>query len=273
MDFHNLYVGDNLHIIQSFSDSCINQIVTSPPYDGARNYHGFPALTSSRIMKLSKQFYRILTDGGVLCWNVNDMSDGNGGESLNSFRQALIFQKVGFHVKPIIWEKTIFNPCGNFYYDVKEYIFVCHKGRGKYFFNPIHDVVTSYNDKRIRFGKFTKRDKNGEQKEVPKEREMKAKPGEKYMRKRGNIWKGNTAAQENPCQALYGHAPMPEWLARDLILSFSNEKDVVLDPFSGGGTTWKVATELNRQSVNIEISEQIAKESRERLSHVNPVML
>jgi site-specific DNA-methyltransferase (adenine-specific) len=267
-DYENLYIGDNLKILQSFRTSSIDLVVTSPPYDNARNYDGFPPLTISRIRKLGKEIYRVLDDRGVLCWNVNDMADGFGGESLNSFRQALIFQKIGFHVKPIIWEKSVFNPNKKFYYDVKEYVFICHKGN--YTFNPIEDVKSVQN---IRFGEYTRRSKDGTFRKVEKNVEIKRSLNQEYMRKRGNVWKGNTAAQEKPCQKLYGHAPMPEWLVRDLVISFSNEGDIVLDPFSGGGTTWEVCEKLNRKSVNIEISRKIAEESLERMKHVNPVML
>ena len=39
----------------------------------------------------------------------------------------------------------------------------------------------------------------------------------------------------------------PEALLRKLILASTNENDIVVDPFSGSGTTAVVATELNRK--------------------------
>jgi DNA modification methylase len=40
-------------------------------------------------------------------------------------------------------------------------------------------------------------------------------------------------------------APFPDELARDHIISWSNEGDVVLDPFSGSGTTARMGTVMS----------------------------
>ena len=58
-------------------------------------------------------------------------------------------------------------------------------------------------------------------------------------------------------QEAKGHpAPFPCQLARDHILSWSNVGDLVLDPMSGSGTTCKVANELGRTYIGIDISEE-----------------
>ena len=45
----------------------------------------------------------------------------------------------------------------------------------------------------------------------------------------------------------------PEQLALDHILSWSNEGDVVLDPFMGAGTTAKMSQSVGRQFIGFEI--------------------
>src|SRR5690606_18940313 len=51
----------------------------------------------------------------------------------------------------------------------------------------------------------------------------------------------------------FGHPAMfPEALARDHILSWSNEGDTVFDPFLGSGTTGKMALALGRRFIGIE---------------------
>jgi len=69
---------------------------------------------------------------------------------------------------------------------------------------------------------------------------------------RGNVWRGNTRGQEEVCKELSHPAMMPRWLARDLILSFSNSGDTVLDPMAGSGTTLQEALKLARNAIGIE---------------------
>ena len=54
-------------------------------------------------------------------------------------------------------------------------------------------------------------------------------------------------------------APFPEELPKRLILLFSFKNEVVLDPFAGCGTTNKVAKELGRKSIAVELSKDYCK--------------
>ncbi|MDX4050348.1 DNA methyltransferase [Aliarcobacter skirrowii] len=60
----------------------------------------------------------------------------------------------------------------------------------------------------------------------------------------------------------------PYKLIERLILASSNENDLVLDPFSGSGTTALVAKQLNRNFIGIEIDEEYKQSSEERLAKV-----
>ena len=51
----------------------------------------------------------------------------------------------------------------------------------------------------------------------------------------------------------YHPAPMPMRLAVDLITAYSNVGDLVLDPFSGSGTTAYAAQLLGRRAIGVEI--------------------
>jgi site-specific DNA-methyltransferase (adenine-specific) len=63
----------------------------------------------------------------------------------------------------------------------------------------------------------------------------------------------------------YRHpAPFPEELPRRLIELYSFQEDVVLDPFLGSGTTCRVAKDLGRRSIGVEIDEQFCAMAAER---------
>lgn len=61
-------------------------------------------------------------------------------------------------------------------------------------------------------------------------------------------------------------APYPEELCVIPIKSTCPENGVVLDPFSGTGTTMKVAYELGRKSIGIDISEEYNRQARSRIT-------
>lgn len=81
---------------------------------------------------------------------------------------------------------------------------------------------------------------------------------------RGNIWKGKTRGQEEMCEALPHPAMMPKWLARDLILSWSNPGDLVCDPMAGSGTVGMMALETGRRAVLIDSSEEYCELMRKQ---------
>jgi len=82
--------------------------------------------------------------------------------------------------------------------------------------------------------------------------------------------KHNTRRDEHPCQ-------LPIHLLERVILMSSDEGDVVLDPFSGTGTTAIAAKRLGRRYLGLELDPQYVQISRQKLnntpsdSHVNEV--
>src|SRR5581483_5112101 len=65
-----------------------------------------------------------------------------------------------------------------------------------------------------------------------------------------------------------GHpAAFPHELARRCILLGSRAGDTILDCFGGSGTTGKVAQELSRHAILIELNPKYVKLSRQRVKH------
>lgn len=243
-----LYCGDNVTFMKDVSDNAFNLTVTSPPYDDLRNYNGY----SFDFVSVAKELYRITKEGGVVVWVVGDATV-KGSETGTSFKQALYFKEVGFNLHDtMIYAKPNFSAVGALktrYAPVFEYMFVFTKGKLKTF-NPIKD---KFNKNAGKTGRGTIRQKDGSTKPMSKVITI-AEYGQRF-----NIW------EINP-QSVKGHtAPFPEKLANDHILSWSNEGDLVFDPFMGSGTTGKMALLNNRQFVGIDCSEEYVKISIDRI--------
>ena len=64
--------------------------------------------------------------------------------------------------------------------------------------------------------------------------------------------------QEHPTQK-------PEALVERMVLASSSEGDMVVDTFSGSGTTLRVCQQLNRNAVGIELNPEYVEQTKERL--------
>lgn len=66
----------------------------------------------------------------------------------------------------------------------------------------------------------------------------------------------------------YHYAAFPEELVRTPILACTDEGGIVLDPFSGSGTTAIVAKKLNRQYIGMDLNPEYVDMARERLQKI-----
>ena len=253
MEIDKIYQGDCLEVLKTFEDNSIDLTVTSPPYDNLRTYGGvIDGWSFEKFQGISKELYRITKEGGVVVWVVADATI-KGSETGTSFKQALYFMECGFNLHDtMIWEKTGMLPTQDRYYNIFEYMFVLSKGRPKTM-NFICDHKTTAG------GRVQKKDacinkgaqKNGAGTFVRNE----------YSR-RTNLWRISIGKNKET----QGHpAPFPEALANDHILSWSNEGDVVFDPFMGSGTTGKMAILNNRNFIGIELNEEYFKIAERRI--------
>jgi DNA modification methylase len=230
--------------------------VTSPPYDDIREYNEYK-FSDAILYSIIKSLYRVTKKGGVVVWVVGD-STVNGSESGNSFRQALKFMEVGFKLHDtMIYEKNTSSfpakRTGVRYTQIFEYMFIFCKGKIKTA-NLICDKPNKWAG-HTNWGKNTNRMKNGELKETT---DIKPVPD---FSPRNNIWKYNVGKGFNSSDKESHEHPaiFPEQLAADHILCWSNENDIVLDPFSGSGTTCKMAKKYKRKYIGIEISKEYCK--------------
>lgn len=259
-------VGDFCDVLPTIGSGSIHCSVTSPPYDNMRSYK---SLTWRDFEIVARELYRVLCDGGVLCWNVND-SVVNGSETLTSAKQKIHFNEVvGFRVHDtMFYEKT--NP-GNpsdahgRYNQCVEYIFILSKGKPRCF-NPIKDKRNA-SFGAMRFGKKATKNTAGVIDGYSSERKPAAEFG-----LRSNCWRGKTSAQESVCSSQTHPATMPLWLARDLILSWSNPGDTIIDPMAGSGTTGEAAQLLGRLSILIDVEPAFQQLQRDRTAQQGLVL-
>ena len=241
--------------MEMIDDNTVDLTVTSPPYDDLRKYKGY----SFDFESVAKQLYRITKQGGVVVWVIGDQTV-KGSESGSSFRQALYFMSLGFNLHDtMIYEKNSMSmPDSVRYYQKFEYMFVFSKGKPKTF-NPIKD----HKNTAKRWGKkFHVQDKEGNK--IEKTRELE----NNEFGVRFNIWKYNTGFHGTTNDKINHPAPFPEKLAEDHIVSWSNEGDIVLDPFMGSGTTAKMALVNKRKYVGFEVSKDYCEEANKRVNDV-----
>jgi modification methylase len=68
-------------------------------------------------------------------------------------------------------------------------------------------------------------------------------------------------------------APFPEELVETLMINTTDEKDLVLDPFMGSGTTGVACKKLKRNFIGIEISEEYYKIAEQRINSIPEPMI
>lgn len=251
MEVNKIYNTDCLEGLRLLPNDCIDLTVTSPPYDNLRKYNGF----EWDFEETAKELYRVTKDGGVVVWIVADATI-DGSETGTSFRQALYFKECGFNLHDtMIWNKGSFTAVGALktrYAPVFEYMFIFSKGKPRVF-NPIKDKLNKWVGTK-NHGSVTLKDGTTKSKSNAK---IIGKYGQRY-----NIW-------EIPQHRQWGDkrhpAPFPEQLVNDHIISWSNEGDVVLDPFMGSGTTAKMALLNNRNYIGFEISKDYCDIAEQRL--------
>ena len=251
MQINKCYNENCLDTMAKMPDNFIDLTVTSPPYDNLRTYNGY----SFDFEAVAKELFRATKQGGVVVWVVGDATI-KGSETGTSFRQALYFKEIGFNLHDtMIWEKDT-QPChdprNRRYKQYFEYMFILTKGKPTTY-NEIQDHKTKNGGKIIG---GSKRNVDGSMRAMGDNRRIVIV--KEYMARK-NIWKINT-------QKKSGHpAIFPEQLANDHIISWSNEGDLVYDPFMGSGTTAKMSILNKRNWLGSEISEEYCKIIEKRI--------
>lgn len=228
-------VGDVSKLSEELDSNSIDLIIADPPYNLGKDYgnnHDLKEFTE--YLDFSRRWlseaHRVLKDTGTIYVFM--------GVRFISYLYDIMNRELSMPFNSwVTWHYT--------------------QGMGrKIGFSPRHDDILAFN----KSGKFTF---NLDAIRVP----------QKYYRARnnmrganpGDVWEFshvhycNENRQDHPTQK-------PEGLAERMVLASSNEGDMVLDPFSGSGTTLRVCQQLNRNCIGFEINPIYAEMTKNRLS-------
>lgn len=227
--------GDCLELFKNIPDKSVDLIIADPPYNLGKDYgNGSDNQNFDNYIEFSKKWlsesYRVLKDTGT------------------------IYVFVGFRFISYIYqilEKDL---------NMKFCNWICWhftQGIGKTKgFSPRHDDILM----------FTKSDKftfNLNAIRIP----------QKYYRSINNMRGANPGdvwevSHIHYCQDGRQNHPTqkPEALMERMVLASSNEGDVVIDPFSGSGTTLRVCQQLNRNCIGFEMNPKYVESTKERLN-------
>jgi site-specific DNA-methyltransferase (adenine-specific) len=227
--------GDAIDLFGGLESNSVDLIVADPPYNLGKDYgnnhdlRGFEDYLNFSSKWLN-QAYRVLKPTGTIYVFM--------GVRFISYLYDIIDTKL----------KMFFNSwiCWNY-----------TQGMGKKIgFSPRHDDIIMFNKSQ----KFTF---NLDDIRVP----------QKYYRARnnmrganpGDVWKFSHVHYCNPNRQKHP-TQKPEGLIERMVLTSSNRGDMVLDPFSGSGTTLRVCQQLSRNCIGFELNPDFVQTARKRLS-------
>ena len=248
--------GDCIELIKEVPDNSIDLVITSPPYDELRNYNNTLSWDFDKFNQIAVELYRVLKKGGVIIWVVGDQTK-NGSETGTSFKQALYFKEIGFNLyDTMIYRKLNYMPLTHRRYEQEfEYMFCLTKGKPKTF-NPIKTPCKYAGTETWGKSSFYKTD-NDNLTQINKKIINNTKI-------KGNIFEYRTGSTQT--KKIRHPAVFPLNLAKDQIISWTNECYVILDPFMGSGTTGVACTELKRNFIGFEIVDKYFDIAKERIS-------
>ena len=242
--------NDRMKLLKNLKNNSVQLIITSPPYNIGKSYEKKETLDVylNEQEKTLKECYRILKKKGSLCWQVGSYFEKTELFPLDIYIYE-ICKKLGFRLRNrIIWHfehglhsnkkfsgryETIlwFTKSNNYYFNFDK-IRVPQKYPGK----------VGYTGKNK--GKYTGNKKGKNPSDVWIFPNVKSNHREKTI---------------HPCQ-------FPIELAERLILSMSKTNDLVVDPYSGVGTTLVAALKNKRKTAGSEILKKYVNITKKRIS-------
>ena len=244
-----LWLGDRLDLLGQIPDGAAHLIVTSPPYNLGKEYEERTSLddyVASQETTIT-ECVRCLADTGSICWQVGNYVD-NGEVVPIDVLLYPIFKRLGLKMRNrVIWHfghglHTTKRFSGRY-----ETIIWFTKSNDYYFdLDPVR-VPQKYPGKKAYRGA-----KKGQYSGNPKGKN----PSDIW--EIPNVKSNHVEKTEHPCQ-------FPVELIERLVLSMTQEGDLVIDPYMGVGSTAIAAYRHKRRAAGADITDKYLEIARERL--------
>ena len=257
-----LVIGDTRRALGHMPDGAFQCCVTSPPYWSLRNYHieGQIGLEQSLDEYLSNltdvfsQVHRVVKDDGTLWLNIGDSYTSGGRtwrapDKKNPGRAMKVRPPTPDGLKP----KDLIGVPWRLAFALQEAGWYL---RADIIWNKPNCQPESVKDRPTRSHEYLFLFSKNER--YVYDHQMVRGPKDRNLR---TVWDINTKAYR------YAHfATFPPELVEPCIQLGSRERDLVLDPFIGSGTTGYVALNLDRRFVGIELNPDYVQIAKKRLN-------
>jgi DNA modification methylase len=253
MKINQIHTGDALELIKNLQDESVDLIVCDGPYGVTTNEWDNVGSIQDYNLNLIKLFSRVLKPGGALyLFGKDDCID------FIDYRPYLKLNRKIIWYQPSRLAQGRLNYTNN--YDLIAYF---SKGKAKTFnLDDIRVPQLVELEHRLRCEKVPSV-ANGQYGKTKFNDDGK-NPGDVW----GDIKQLTYKSKELISRDLLNTIQKPKKLIERIVKASSNEGDLVLDPFSGVGTTYEVCYQLKRDFIGFEMNEHYVEISNERIKAV-----
>ena len=266
MDLDTIIQGNCLEVLQSFPDACVDLIFTSPPYADNRRktYNGTPIKNYVEwFLPISEELLRVLKPDGSFVLNIKERAV-NGERQTYVLELILEMRKQGWlWTEEYIWHKKNSYPgkWPNRFRDAWERCLHFTKNKK---FKMLQEAVMQPMGKwaKTRLSNLSERDRARHESRVSSglSRNVSNWVGREKAYPTNVLHMATESSNRNHSAAF--PIDLPTWFIR----LFTQEDDVVLDPFVGSGTTAIACVRTERHFVGIELKHEYAELARQGIA-------